>query len=137
MPETIDRRDKTEHKNRKPRYFAYFTMLIFVGSIFGYALLSSGRTSGGDVHRHATLYIQGVDVKSLPTAEDLEVGHSLHLHKADVDPILHMEGQPAQLISFFASINFDITKYKIEVNGMERDFLYVFNDGDRITLWVR
>lgn len=134
-------------KKEKPNYaFIFFTVLIFVGAAAAYAFLSGGSIgsktkspSQENVHRHATLKIEGVDVKTLLTAERLRIEHPpLHLHDSDVSKqILHMEGPPTPLISFFNSIGFDVSNYEVYANGNKVDFSYIFSDGDEIELRKR
>lgn len=131
-------------KKEKPNYaFIFFTVLIFVGAAAAYAVLSSSSSipetkssvslpSQENVHRHATLKIEGIDIKTLPTAEQLRVEHPLHLHGGDA--FLHMEGSPTPLINFFKSVGFDVSNYEVYVNGNKVDFNYIFSDGDEIEL---
>lgn len=127
-------------KKEKPNYaFIFFTVLIFVGAVAAYAFLSGGSLSPKakqeNVHRHAALKIEGIDIKTLPTAEQLRVEHPLHLHGGDA--FLHMEGPPTPLINFFGSVGFDVTNYEVYANGNKVDFNYIFSDGDEIELRKR
>lgn len=130
---TEKRYDKGKSEG-KAKYFAYFTIIVFIGSVLGYALLSSNPVRQREVHRHATITIEGVNMKSLKHAEEFDIQFPLHLHRADVTPILHMEGLPTPLTEFFNSINFNTSDYKLYVNGELNNFDYIFSDGDKIEL---
>jgi len=130
------KRRRNQGKPRgKGRMFVYFGVAIFIFAIFGYALLSSRSVPGeSNVHWHATITIEGVDMKSLKQAEDFKAHPPIHLHRGDSTPTLHMEGGPIPLGVFFKSIKFDTSMYQVYVTGAEKDVDYIFQDGDNIEL---